>query len=247
MHRSMKGDVICRQCKGHVPPGDVNVAENVAYCRRCGSLSRLSEIVTDRELPIESAMPPAGCVIVDDGVGTTVRASTRSIGAAIGTLAICAFWNSAVSIFVALAISGTIYHATGAAPSWLPAPNMNGATLSLGMLIILWLFLTPFIAVGLMMFGAIFMSLAGRVQVSLRGGAGKVFTGCGAVGRTCRFDMTAVESVRLESSTTLSHGDGSATRHFIVIKVDREIRFGSTLPKARRAWMAAVLRRLLMP
>jgi hypothetical protein len=99
----------CPRCRRIIPPEDVNVANNVAYCRTCNFSHSLAGLTLDE--PLDAAVdlnrPPQGAWLVNDGGGTAIGASHRSLGAAAGLLFAALFWNGIVSIFVMLAISGT--------------------------------------------------------------------------------------------------------------------------------------------
>ena len=249
--------VICLECGDEIGPDDVNVGEGVAYCRGCGSLSRLSEILDqaegDREDPfhpsaperqVDPDVPPRGCAIRDDGLQTTLRASARSAGGIAGGLFATLFWNGIVSIFVLVAIAGTLHHILGSVPSWFPAPNFSsGGGMPLGMVLFLWIFLLPFIGIGLLLAGAFLTSLLGRVEVRVRHNRGVAFTGFGPFGWKRRFDAGAVRSVRMGRTTWK---ENNRSKPVIVIEADRTIRIGSILSDDRRAWLAAALRRLLV-
>jgi len=246
----MADKVICRKCRGEIPPADVNVGEGVAFCRACQTLSRLSDIVKESEIPdVDLNLLPRGCQVIDNGVQTIVRASARSFRGAAGALFIVCFWNGIVSVFVLVALAGTIHHIFGSVPTWFPGPSTVGksgqsiTSMPLGMVIFLWIFLTPFITIGLFMIGVLLTSVVGRVEVRFDADAGMVFTGCGPFGWKRRFEVSEVESITL-GETTWKQDD--ETKPVIVIDCGRKIRFGSTLPDERRNWMAGVLRKLLV-
>lgn len=239
--------VICRECTSEVLPDDVNVGEGIAYCRGCGHLSRLSdmlEAVDDPDLDLDR--PPPGCRVLHNGMTTVVQASARSGCAAGGTLFAALFWNGIVSVFVLVALGGTVQHIFGTMPSWFPAPNFSGGSgggLPLGMLIFLWIFLLPFIAIGLMLIGTFLTTCLGRVEARLDDRRCTLFTGFAFVGWRRSFDLAAVESVSI-GQTTWKENDQS--KPVIVIDAGRRYRVGSVLPEVRRRWMAGVLRRLLV-
>lgn len=250
----MADKVMCRKCRGEIPPVDVNVGEGVAFCRACETLSRLSDILRESETAdVDVNVLPRGCEVIDNGVQTIVRASARSLRGAMGAMFIVCFWNGIVSIFVLIALAGTIQHVFGSVPQWFPAPpfssnggpNQSPSAMPLGMVMFLWIFLTPFIAIGLVMFGVLCTCIAGRVEVKFDNDSGVVFTGCGTLGWKRRFDLTSVESVTLGETTWKQNDE---TKPVIVIDCGppQKIRFGSTLPDDRRNWMVSALRKLLV-
>ena len=118
----------CPACAGEIPVDDVNVSEGVALCRACGKLHRLSGLV--EEVAPDTALldnPPAGCRAFEDGYGSVVRASCRTVPGAIGTLFACCFWNGILSIFL-VDMAGSVYrHAVGPLPHWFPTDCSHSA------------------------------------------------------------------------------------------------------------------------
>lgn len=236
--------MICPQCSRPIPGDDVNVDEGVAYCRACNSVSRLSEILAaERAGPAaDPGSPPPGCGVHGDGVQTILHASARSAGGFLGALFVAGFWNGIVSVFVLLALGSTLRHMLGSTPSWFPSPmaGASGPSMPVGMTVFLWVFLTPFITIGLVMIGVVCLNAAGRLEVRIRGERGVVFLGCGPIGWTRRFDALSVRSVKL-GETTWREND--RTKPVIVLTTDAAtIRFGSTLTEARRSWLLAATR-----
>lgn len=234
--------VVCLSCSREVPEADVNVAEGVAFCRECGQLSRLTDILdaTPESGAIRHfADPPHGCRIRDDGMETRIIASARSGKAAGGTMFAALFWNGIVSVFVLIALGGTVQAIFGSLPAWFPAPGNMG--MPLGMVLFLWVFLLPFIGIGLMLFATLLTTLGGRCEVRLRGTEGAVFTGVGPFGWRRRFDAGQVKLVRL-GKTTWSQND--ERQPCILIEAEKTLRFGSVLSSERREWMASALRQL---
>ena len=119
----------------------------------------------------------------NDGSGTVIGATHRSLGAAIGSLAIALFWNGIVSVFVLVATASTLQLFDVGVPEWFPAPNLGKTPMGTGMTIFLWIFLTPFIVIGLAMIGAFLSSLAGRTEVQLGNSEGILFAGIGPLGQ----------------------------------------------------------------
>lgn len=235
--------VVCLSCSKEIPETDVNVGEGVAFCRACGHLSRLVEIldtIPESGVLPRPSEPPTGCRILDDGVETRIIASARSCKAAVGVLFATLFWNGIVSVFVLIALGGTIQAIAGSLPAWFPSPGNMG--MPVGMVIFLWILLLPFIGIGLLLFGNLLTTVGGRCEVRLRGGEGFIFTGVGPFGWKRTFDAGQVKSVRL-SKTTWSKNEEH--QPCILIEADKTHRFGSLLASERRAWMTSALRQLI--
>ena len=237
--------ITCPTCRASIAQDDVNVKENVAFCRGCSALMKASDLTAPAEVGnVDPADPPPGCTFSSDGITTTITASVRSMLGAVGALVVAVFWNSIVSVFVFLAFASTLQHVLGTIPAWFPAPPLGkgNSGIPLGMTLFLWVFLTPFILVGLYMICCVFLSIAGRIEVRLRGDEVTVFTGCGPIGWRRRVDARQVKSVGLGWTTWKENDEAKPV---VVIECDRTVRIGSMLTKPRREWVAAVLKQIL--
>jgi hypothetical protein len=239
----------CSKCGKAIPSEDVNVANDIAYCRACNLSHKLSALTEGTELDsiIDLNNPPAGAWYRNDGMGPVIGATHRSMGSALGALAISLFWNGIVSVFVLMALSGTLRHFGISLPHWFPAPVMNDSSMSVGMTIFLWIFLTPFIVIGLAMVGAFLSALGGRTEVRITNAEGVVFIGIGRLGYRRRFDASAVKDVRLEDKQW-SDNDGRRQRKTYIILETREgklVKFGSMLREDRRKFVAGAVRKVL--
>lgn len=245
MKDSVGTDLCCSSCNAPIPTSDVNIGEGVALCRTCNRLIKLGELMSGagRASGDDIAQPPAGCRIEQIGSEHTVVASARNLGGAIFFCVFAVFWNSITSVFVLIAISGTVMQLAGSVPSWFPAPKMNGQPMSLGDVLFLWAFLTPFILVGIGTFFGAFFMLFGRIEVRLNGAFGTIFTGVRSLGWRRRFDASSVTAVRI-----VKNGWKSNNRDMQSIELAGKspVKFGSGLDDSRRAWMARVLQSLLV-
>ena len=238
--------ILCPKCRAAIPPDDVNVKEGVAFCRACNTLTRLADLADQAEITAaDPASPPQGCDFSSNGNETTITVSARSAGAAIGALFFSLFWNGIVSVFVLVAIAGSLQHIFGSVPAWFPAPSMGkaGQTIPVGMLLFLWVFLMPFILIGILMLCVFFVSVAGRIEVQIRPDLASVFIGCGPLGWTRRFDPATVKSVTIGQTTWQQN---NRSKPVVVIDCGRQIRFGSMLPDDRRNWLGAILKSLIV-
>ena len=240
----------CPNCSGVIPGDDINVANDVAYCRSCNLSHKFSVIIRNAELTdgIDFNRPPPGIQQHLRGSRFFVSASHRSFSGAVGTLGIALFWNGIVSVFVLFAIAATLQHLHVTIPSWFPAPKMNGESMSVGMTIFLWLFLSPFIMIGTGMIAAFFMTLGGRTEVRIDQHEGSVFTGIGPFGRRQHFTASKVADVRIETKQWHNRDGDRRRKTSIVIETHTGnlINFGSMLPEERKRFMAAVLRKTLV-
>jgi hypothetical protein len=238
-------------CGRPIAADDINIKEGVALCRSCGKLSHLADI---SEIPAVDAnalaTPPAGCSYEEPiGGGLVLRASLRSAGTALGALAICLFWNGIVSVFVLVAIGGLYTHFIGALPTWFPVPGSGskrgnvGPGMPLGETLFLCIFLIPFVAIGSLLFLAFVTSLIGRIEITLAGTDGRVRTGFGPFNWTRRFDPSKVKRVSIGKSSYQQNGQNKPV---IEVESDRTVKFGSTLPQERRAWLLGFLQLQLL-
>jgi hypothetical protein len=235
----------CSKCRRTIAPDDINVANDVAYCRDCNISYRLSELTSggDVSANLDLNHPPKGAWFVSDGAGTVIGATNRSLGTAFGLLFFTLFWNGIVSIFVLCAISGTLHILHVPQPGWFPAPRMNEGDMGVGMVLFLWVFLTPFITIGLFVAGSCLNCLFGRTEVRLNGTQGVVFTGFGSVGWRRRFDPSLVKDVRILQT---ANSKGQVTFNLLVETSEgRQIKFGSLLSNERRQFFLGALRKTL--
>jgi hypothetical protein len=235
-----------------IPVEDLNVANDVALCRVCNFAQPLSALVHGLQLDpgLDLSRPPAGAWYRSSGLGTVIGATHHSLGLALGALAVSLFWNGIVSVFVLLALGATLHHLHMPLPDWFPSPKMKGSGVpGVGLTIFLWLFLTPFILIGLAMFGTFLSALGGRTEVRMHHAEGVIFTGIGPLGYRRRFKAQAVKDVRLDDrSWRDSDGDPRRKTEIVVETLEgKQIKFGSMLRDERRKFVAAAMRKVLLP
>jgi hypothetical protein len=239
----------CSRCGKVIPSEDINVANDVAYCRACNLSHQLSSLTQGTEVDgdVDLNNPPAGAWYASDGMGPVIGATHRSLSGALGALAISLFWNGIVSVFVLVALAGTLRNLGITLPHWFPAPKMNGAPMGVGMTIFLWLFLTPFIVIGLTMIGAFLSSLGGRTEVRVTNAEGVVFTGIGTLGYRRRFDASGVKDVRLDDRQWRNSNGNLQHKTCIVIETreGKQVKLGSMLTPERRKFVAGAVRKVL--
>jgi hypothetical protein len=236
----------CPKCHGTVPGEDINVSADVAYCRVCNIAYKLSELAPGSGIDpnIDLSQPPKGAWHRASGLGTVIGATHRAVGGALAAFAFAAFWNGILSVFLALVLSSTLTLLGFEPPHWFPKPIMNGGAIGVGMTIFLWIFLTPFMAVGLAMIAAFLSCLGGKTEVRLRDWQGEVFTGIGSVGFKRKFKPDQVKAVRIEDRQWRdSDGDRRRSTHIMIDMIEgKAIKFGSSLTNERRQYIAAALR-----
>ena len=115
-----KARPVCPDCGAAIPSEDVSVERDVMYCRPCHTVYKLSDIFVqedDRDVDLEN--PPKGVWYRRAMRGVVMGASHRSLSGALGMLAISLFWNGILSVFIALALSGTLFVLGIPLPEWM--------------------------------------------------------------------------------------------------------------------------------
>jgi hypothetical protein len=207
--------------------------ERIAYCRSCNLSHQLSALASGAlvDPDVDLSRPPAGTWFRRDAVSAVLGATHRSPGQAFGLLLFTLFWNGIVSVFILLALGSTLQHIGIGIPAWFPSPASHGKMIPLGMTIFLWLFLTPFIAIGLAMLFTFLSCLAGRTELRVEGNQVSLFTGIGPVGLRKRFSASEVQDVRIEQKRWQS-SEGNPrqnTQILIDLSSGNAIKLGSML------------------
>lgn len=229
-------------CGESFGPESINIAEGVAYCTPCGTLSRLSEVLSRKRTNIEVlARTPAGCSVTDLSDQIILKATLHSLSSLFGALAVALFWNGITSMFVGIAGAGLYSNLVGPLPAWFPAPqNIN--QMDLKETLFLCCFLVPFVTIGMVMIGAVLLNACGKVEVDFSDETAEVRTGVGYCVWRRRFDPT--QFVRISCGTTPWQSNGRHSQ-LIEIEADRIIKFGSLLQDDRREWLQVMLHELL--
>ncbi len=242
----------CPDCRQIIPADEINVAKDLAYCRSCNaahSLSGLIESSHDLGPKLDLERPPSGAWYRRDPLaGVIIGATHRTWGAAAGYLAIALLGNGIVSVFVLIALSGTLRHLGVVLPGWFPAPKMDGEDIGVGELIFLWIFLTPFIVVGTGMILGFLSSIIGRTEVRVLGTTGRAFVGVGPLGWSRRFPISAVKAV-VVSSKDWRDSEGAVqnkTQIEVQLSDGESVKFGSMLSDSRQRFLAGALRKDLL-
>lgn len=227
----------CPKCKSAIDVADLNMAQGVALCRVCGDLKMLSEVMSVPVMdPADASQPPAGCRVEDWGSGVRYEASCRSIPAAIGTGIFATFWNGVTWTILLNFLSGATTQSTGSSPQTTPAEHDPAGTQA--GLAFAFLFMIPFVAIGIGMAIGFIVSVFGKVVVTIEGDEGRVRTGVGVLSWTRRFDVGAVKAVTLGQTSYLVNNQH---KPLIVIEGAKTLKFGSGLSDRRRKWLAAML------
>ena len=237
---------VCRQCQNTIPAEDINVASDVAFCRPCNHATKLSDFVTSRTSSVPPLMefdptnPPHGAWARGGPDNMELFASHHKPVDALQALGVCVFWNSIVSVFLVLVISSTLNLLGVQMPNWFPS-DIDGSGMGVGGTLFMWLFLTPFILVGLGMFVWVLNCFFGRTTLRIGHSDGELFTRIGPFGWTQRFNALEVSDVRYEDRRWRdSDGrDKRSTQGVLVFRNGKEIEFGSNCPPERLQFLVA--------
>jgi hypothetical protein len=208
----------CPKCGAAIESNAVNASTDIAHCRACNTIHKLSEVVGQPEL--EAALlvgVPKGAYEREtlDGwvVGSTVRSGFLSAFLLIFAIG----WNAS---FVASIVWAIVQGRLGSA-----------------------LFLVMPLVMGLLVGIVALFANVGAQEVRMASGVGEVFTGIGSIGWKRTFDPATVRGVRLtKSSTTVN----DRVVDQIEIETDPGIGFGVLLTDPRKRWVGARVRERLL-
>lgn len=207
--------ITCPKCGKAVPPDQINVSKDIAYCPPCGWAFSVSESVDSDpmdSLPIE---PPSGAWVREEPEGTVVGASTRSPIAFFLIPFMCVWSGGSL---------GGIYGTQIVQGKFIPFLSLFGI---------------PFL-IGTVVLGTLaIMAAAGKIEVTV-GRDSKVFVGVGNLGWTRSFDWSEIQSILSREV----HGR-NGTSYRVVLNGPKPIQIPSGLNLERQRFVAATLRRLL--
>lgn len=179
-------EVNCPKCQSDIPLEDVNVANDIALCRKCGDSFSFAEAVREEVAvpPVDLNHPPKGMVYRRTTDGFELSVSTRSIALAIFLVPFMLVWSGGSL--------GGIYG------SQIAKGDFN---------LLMSLFGLPFLLGSIVLGAFTIMTLAGKFCVSAEGRQGQVFVGIGSIGYRKRFLWDAVKDIRLETRRTAKGGE----------------------------------------
>ncbi len=103
------------------------------------------------------------------------------------------------------------------------------------------LWFLPLVLTGVLVVGCLgAMRLGGRIEITIQGGLGTVFTGVGKLGKTQHFDWMDVVEVQDQHT----NGRGGEEHHEIVLHTAKKIRTGQYLTKEQSSEILQALRQL---
>jgi hypothetical protein len=185
--------------------------------------------------------PPRGITMerTCDG-GVVIRVRLFTLLGLLGMIFVVLFWNGIVSIFIVENITDTaalLARDECAGDGWARSFAIVGIAGR-------WLFMTPFIAIGVFLVLYFFVFLFGGCVVRLGAdGRGSVCTGIGRVGWTRRFETQFVKAVR--AHITVDPEENTSTRDLrIELSNGRNIKFPG-ISNMHEAWLVFAMRKIL--
>jgi hypothetical protein len=209
-------EVVCPRCHSAVPLEDVNVANDIALCRKCAYNFSFADALCDSEVEaVDLSKPPKGIWYKRLPNGFELGASTRS--------AVAFFLVPFMMVWSGFSLGG-IY-----------GTQIVKGHFNLGMS----LFGIPFF-LGTLLFGSIaIMTVCGKFCVRADGNNGEVFVGVGSLGYRKKFRWDKVRDIRVE---TKRNSDGGSYKQ-ILISADEQIKIPN-VPDSRVSFFLAALRQL---
>jgi hypothetical protein len=209
---------VCPECGAVLEADAINASTDVAHCKACNTVHKLSEVVGQPEL--ERALldgMPRGAYERETLDGWVIGSTVRSGFLSAFLLVFAIGWNAS---FVA-------------SIGWAIVQGRLGSAL----------FLVMPLAMGLLVGVVAVFANAGTQEVRMASGVGEVFTGVGSIGWKRTFDPATVRGVRLTKSNTTVN---DRVVDQIEIEADPGIGFGVLLTEARKRWVGAKVRERLI-
>jgi hypothetical protein len=211
----MRFKSICPKCRVEIPLDDINVAKDIALCRRCGETFSYGDLIDEaNDTGINPANPPRGAWFKQRPPHKfEVGVSTRS--------AIAFFLVPFMCVWSGFSLGG-IYGTR------IVKGHFN---------LYISLFGIPFV-LGTLLFGSIaIMSVCGKILVAVDGDKGVVFTGVGPIGWRRKFDWRSVTAIR----RTQNYGNRGGSLQQITLEGPRRIDFASGVKQEKLDFMYGML------
>lgn len=207
--------VHCPRCQSAIATSDVNVTTDVALCRKCDDVFKISEqLEVAAQPPVDLARPPSGAWLDEASDGFEVGATTRSPIAFFIVPFMCVWSGGAL---------GGIY----------------GTQIASGKLDLFQsLFGIPFLIGSVIFWSLALMSVAGKWTLTVRGDEAESFVGVGPIGLRRRFQWSQVKSVS-EGIANAGRRGGTAT---IYLEGATRVQFATGTSEARRYFVLHALR-----
>jgi hypothetical protein len=217
----MRMKATCTKCYQEIDPANINVAADVAYCPSCNETFRLSNLIGPRNTKQQNSEelvpssfdlhdPPKGVTFKEEYPKTIISASTRSP---------VAFFLVPFALVWSGGSLGGIY----------------GTMIFTGVFNpIMALFGLPFLAGSVLLWAFTLMSIAGKIELTMDGDHGEIFTGVGSIGKREKFSWDEIDAVDEDQTVSYRRRGRSSVRNSIVLKGKGMVKFGSGLSEDKR-------------
>jgi hypothetical protein len=220
-HPSIDMDSACPLCRSPIGLDDINVATDIALCRRCGKTFSFSGLVGgSANAAPDLTTPPNGAWFEQLANGFRTGATTRSWMALFVVPFTCVWSGMSLGGIYGKQISSGLFDPTSS------------------------LFGVPFLLGSVFLIGYCAMTTMGKVELSQRGGSLSVFTGIGRLGWTRNYLWSDFSSAR-EDSRRNGVNWNRQQGVVIVLEGKRRAAFGTMLSEERRYFVLSALRQML--
>lgn len=204
----------CPKCHVKIPANQINIATDLAHCKACNAIIKISEISNKNDL----------FDIKNNPKGTWYeRVSSNELLLGASTKSPIAFFLVPFMLIWSGGSLGGIY----------------GTQIASGKFdLFISLFGIPFL-IGTLIFGSLaLMTVAGKIEISMTKQGGKIFTGVGNIGFTKRFLWSEISHIK----ETISYGKQTNTK--ITLEGSKKVSFGIFLKESRRYFIIQALKRV---
>ena len=202
----------CPKCHAKIPANQINIVTDLAHCKACNSIIKISEVSNKNDL-FDIKNSPKGTWYE--------RVSSNELLLGASTRSPFAFFIVPFMLIWSGGSLGGIY---------------GSQILSGKFDLMISLFGIPFL-IGTIIFGSYaIMTVAGKVEIELDKQGGKVFTGVGSIGFTKKFLWSEVSNIR----ETISFGKQTSSK--ITLEGSRKLSFGIFLKESRRYYIIQALK-----
>tara|TARA_R110002073_G_scaffold89852_6_gene212499 strand:- start:19856 stop:20533 length:678 start_codon:yes stop_codon:yes gene_type:complete len=211
----------CHKCNSEIPSNQVNIATDLAHCKGCNTIQKISEVSQANE-SFDLKKNPKGTWFEKKSSNELLIGASTASPIAFFLIPFMLIWSGASlgGIYGTQIISG----------------EFN---------LFLSLFGIPFL-LGTFFFGAItIMSVAGKVEIIITKAGGVIFTGVGNIGFSKKFTWNEISSIKETHSYSGNRPGRIGNRGTkISIEGERRVSFGTGIPNARKYYMLESLKKL---
>jgi len=213
-------NITCPACRSAISTDDVNVSTDIALCRRCDKTFSFAELALASTAPTANlSMPPRGAWFEQYPGGFRVGATTRSWGALFLVPFTCVWAGGSLG-----GIYGTqfLHHRFNLGTSLFGIPFLLGSCMLITMCLI---------------------TVAGKIELTLRDDQLSIFTGVGLIGWTRRYLWSDFSLVREQMGG--SNFNSNRRGPSLALEGKRKASFGGSWNDERRYFVLNVLRSML--